>query len=137
MFRNFFHEAREGGYDVPPGEDLWKLSLIIALNKFRARGTFHRAANGDVRRTRRIDGLDPYTLAKENTHGQSGVTFMKMAAEEGAGPIAAFACADRGTAHARLPGSRNRRIDREELKDGRTHAPALPSTAHRLPHRRP
>jgi RNA polymerase sigma factor (sigma-70 family) len=82
VFRNFFHAAREGGYDVPPGEDLWKLLLVIALNKIRARGTFHRAAKRDVRRTRRIDGLDPFTLAKENTHGQSGATFLKMAAEE-------------------------------------------------------
>ena len=54
VFRNFFHAAREGGYDVPPGEDLWKLLLVIALNKIRARGTFHRAAKRDVRRTRRI-----------------------------------------------------------------------------------
>jgi RNA polymerase sigma-70 factor (ECF subfamily) len=82
VFRNFFHAAREGGYDVPPGEDLWKLLLVIALNKIRARGTFHRAAKRDVRRTRRIDGQDPFTLAKENPHGQSGVMFLKMAADE-------------------------------------------------------
>lgn len=82
VFRNFFHAAREGCYDVPPGEDLWKLLLVIALNKIRARGTFHRAAKRDVRRTRRIDGLDPYTLAKENPHGQSAVTFMRLAADE-------------------------------------------------------
>jgi RNA polymerase sigma-70 factor (ECF subfamily) len=82
VFRNFFHAAREGGYDVPPGEDLWKLLLVIALNKIRARGTFHRAAKRDVRRTRRIDGLDPYTLAKENPHGQSALTFLRLAAEE-------------------------------------------------------
>ncbi len=81
VFRNFFHAAREGGYDVPPGEDLWKLLLVIALNKIRARGTFHRAAKRDVRRTRRIEGLDPFTLSKENPHGQSA-TFLKMAAEE-------------------------------------------------------
>jgi RNA polymerase sigma factor (sigma-70 family) len=82
VFRNFFHAAREGGYDVPPGEDLWKLLLVIALNKIRARGTFHRAAKRDVRRTRRIDGLDPYTLAKENTHGQAAIMFLKLAADE-------------------------------------------------------
>src|SRR5436309_12594638 len=82
VFRNFFHAAREGGYDVPPGEDLWKLLLVIALNKIRARGTFHRAAKRDVRRTRRIEGMDPYTLAKENPHGQTGSTFLKLAAEE-------------------------------------------------------
>ena len=82
VFRNFFHAAREGGYDVPPGEDLWKLLLVIALNKIRARGTFHRAAKRDVRRTRRIDGMDPYTLAKENPHGQSALTFLRLVAEE-------------------------------------------------------
>jgi RNA polymerase sigma-70 factor (ECF subfamily) len=83
VFRNFFHAAREGGYDVPPGEDLWKLLLVIALNKIRARGTFHRAAKRDVRRTRRIEGQDPYTLAKENPRGGSAAaTFLKMAADE-------------------------------------------------------
>ena len=82
VFRNFFHAARTGGYDIPPGEDLWKLLLVIALNKIRARGTFHRAAKRDVRRTRRIDGLDPYALAKENPHGQSARTFLRMVAEE-------------------------------------------------------
>lgn len=82
VFRNFFHAAREGGYDVPPGEDLWKLLLVIALNKIRARGTFHRAAKRDVRRTRRIDGLDPFTLAKENTHGQAALTFLRLVADE-------------------------------------------------------
>jgi RNA polymerase sigma-70 factor (ECF subfamily) len=82
VFRNFFHSARTGGYDVPPGEDLWKLLLVIALNKIRARATFHRAAKRDVRRTRRIEGLDPATLAKENPHGQSGGTFLRLVAEE-------------------------------------------------------
>jgi RNA polymerase sigma-70 factor, ECF subfamily len=82
VFRNFFHAAEAGGYDVPPGEDLWKLLLVIALNKIRARGTFHRAAKRDVRRTRRIDGLDPYMLAKENPHGHTGRTFLRMVAEE-------------------------------------------------------
>ena len=82
VFRNFFHAAREGGYDIPPGEDLWKLLLVIALNKIRARGTFHRAAKRDVRRTRRIDGLDPYTLAKENPYGQSALAFLRLVAEE-------------------------------------------------------
>src|SRR5262245_22520102 len=82
VFRNFFHSARTGGYDVPPGEDLWKLLLVIALNKIRARATFHRAAKRDVRRTRRIEGLDPATLAKENPHGQAARTFFRLVAEE-------------------------------------------------------
>jgi RNA polymerase sigma-70 factor (ECF subfamily) len=87
VFRNFFHAARDGGYEVPPGEDLWKLLLVIALNKIRARGTFHRAAKRDVRRTRRIEGLDPYTLAKENPHGQAGQTLLRLVAEEALGRL--------------------------------------------------
>jgi RNA polymerase sigma-70 factor (ECF subfamily) len=87
VFRNFFHAAREGGYEVPPGEDLWKLLLVIALNKIRARGTFHRAAKRDVRRTRRIEGQDPYTLSKENRHSGMTAAFLKLAADEALGQL--------------------------------------------------
>jgi RNA polymerase sigma-70 factor (ECF subfamily) len=51
VFRTFFHEARQGFYDVPAGEDLWRLLLVIALNKVRAKGAFHKAAKRDVRLT--------------------------------------------------------------------------------------
>jgi RNA polymerase sigma-70 factor, ECF subfamily len=51
VFASFFRGAGLGYYDVPPGEELWKLFLVIALNKIRARGAFHRAARRDVRRT--------------------------------------------------------------------------------------
>src|SRR5947208_10098157 len=33
VFRSFFQRADQGFYEVPDGEDLWKLFLIIALNK--------------------------------------------------------------------------------------------------------
>lgn len=87
VFRNFFHAAREGGYSVPPGEDLWKLLLVIAMNKIRGRATFHRAAKRDVRRTLRIEGLDPGALARENTHGHPAVTFLRLVAEEALGQL--------------------------------------------------
>src|SRR3954462_11365264 len=51
VFRIFFTAASQGLYDVPAGEDLWKLLLVIALNKIRAEGVFHRAAKRDVRAT--------------------------------------------------------------------------------------
>jgi RNA polymerase sigma-70 factor (ECF subfamily) len=51
VFSSFFRGVRQGFYDVPPGEELWKLLLVIALNKIRAQGNFHRAACRDVRRT--------------------------------------------------------------------------------------
>src|SRR5438067_13394663 len=36
VFRTFFHAASRGCYDVPAGDDLWNLLLVIALNKIRA-----------------------------------------------------------------------------------------------------
>src|SRR5689334_11735551 len=51
VFRTFFRRANLGHYTVPDGEEIWKLLLVIALNKVRATGAFHRAAKRDVRRT--------------------------------------------------------------------------------------
>src|SRR3954447_25024565 len=44
VFRTFSRRASLGHYTVPDGEEIWKLLLVIALNKVRAVGAFHRAA---------------------------------------------------------------------------------------------
>jgi RNA polymerase sigma-70 factor (ECF subfamily) len=51
VFRTFFRRAAGGQYDVPEGEQLWKLFMIIALHKIRSAAAFHRAAKRDVRAT--------------------------------------------------------------------------------------
>src|SRR3954468_2244838 len=51
VFRTFFRRAAAGQYDVPEGEEIWKLLLVIGLNKIRAVGAYHRAARRDVRQT--------------------------------------------------------------------------------------
>jgi RNA polymerase sigma factor (sigma-70 family) len=51
VFRTFFRRVAEGSYDVPDGEEIWKLLLVIALNKIRSAGLHHKAAKRDVRRT--------------------------------------------------------------------------------------
>jgi RNA polymerase sigma-70 factor (ECF subfamily) len=51
VFRTFFRRAAQGQYDVPEGEELWKLLLVIALHKIRSTAKFHRAAKRDVRAT--------------------------------------------------------------------------------------
>jgi RNA polymerase sigma-70 factor (ECF subfamily) len=48
VFSSFFRRAQGGHYAVPDGEELWKLLLVIALNKIRAAGNFHRRACRDV-----------------------------------------------------------------------------------------
>src|SRR5712691_3278020 len=57
VFCAFFQAARKGYYDVPDGEDLWKLLLVIALNKMRSSQTFHLAARRAVRLTAPVTHL--------------------------------------------------------------------------------
>jgi RNA polymerase sigma factor (sigma-70 family) len=58
VFRTFFRRASLGQYDVPEGSDLWRLLLVIALNKIRATGAHHRAAKRDVRMTAHGEAFD-------------------------------------------------------------------------------
>jgi RNA polymerase sigma-70 factor (ECF subfamily) len=51
VFYAFFERARKGYYDVPDGNDLWQLILVIALNKVRSKRTHHQAARRDIRLT--------------------------------------------------------------------------------------
>ncbi len=48
VFSRFFRRARKGEYNVPAGAELWKLLLVIALNKIRTAEAFHRAGKRDV-----------------------------------------------------------------------------------------
>ena len=64
VFRIFFRRAAEGHYDVPAGEDLWKLLLVLALNKIRAERVFHRAAKRDARLTAALEQPVPDTAGR-------------------------------------------------------------------------
>jgi RNA polymerase sigma-70 factor (ECF subfamily) len=59
VFRTFFRRVSKGDYDVPDGEELWKLFLLMGLNKIRTVGTFHRAAKRDVRSGSGVGGAGP------------------------------------------------------------------------------
>ncbi len=58
VFRTFFRRLSAGHYDVPDGEEIWKLLLVMALNKIRFLGNFHKAAKRDVRRTAQGDAVE-------------------------------------------------------------------------------
>src|ERR1700722_1148972 len=68
VFRRFFHRVLQGDYDVPPGEELWGLLLVIALNKIRPEETFHRAGKPAARLC--ADTTDPALLqAQQDDNG--------------------------------------------------------------------
>ena len=51
VFRTFFRRAALGQYEVPDGEELWKLFLVIGLNKIREVAAHHYAEKRDLRQT--------------------------------------------------------------------------------------
>jgi RNA polymerase sigma-70 factor (ECF subfamily) len=55
VFRTFFRRASNGHYDLPDGDELWKLLLVISLNKIRTLAGYHRAAKRDVAATVTIE----------------------------------------------------------------------------------
>lgn len=84
VFGSFFRGASKGYYDVPAGEELWKLFLVIALNKIRAKGAYHRAAKRDVRLTAPADLLE---LGDGPEHDEAAYTFLQLVIDEALGKL--------------------------------------------------
>ena len=58
VFRTFFRRAAAGFYEVPPGEELWRLLLVLSLHKVRDLAAHHRAKKRDVGKTWAVDDAD-------------------------------------------------------------------------------
>ena len=82
VFHAFFRGARGGCYEVPAGEELWPLLLVIALNKIRTQGTFHRAAKRDVRITCGLDDAKSLQQAVASLEADEPMPFLHLIAEE-------------------------------------------------------
>lgn len=83
VFRTFFRRASSGLYDVPEGDELWQLLLVLALNKIRSLGTYHRAQKRDVGRTTRPTDLGSLESTREGREGEeASMRILKMVVEE-------------------------------------------------------
>ena len=51
VFRTFFRRVKIGHYDLPEEEELWRLLLVISLNKIRSLAVHHRAQKRSVSAT--------------------------------------------------------------------------------------
>jgi RNA polymerase sigma-70 factor (ECF subfamily) len=80
VFRTFFRRAAEGHYDVPQGEELWKLFLVIALYKVRDTADYHRAAKRDVRRT--DQGVDFAREAQPGSGDENSMAVLQLVIDE-------------------------------------------------------
>jgi RNA polymerase sigma-70 factor (ECF subfamily) len=81
VFRTFFRRAATGQYDVPEGEEIWKLLLVIALHKIRDAGDFHRAACRDVRHTTAGAAYDQ-AVASAHGHDEGALAVLRMVIDE-------------------------------------------------------
>ncbi|HQR42325.1 MAG TPA: sigma-70 family RNA polymerase sigma factor [Gemmatales bacterium] len=77
VFRTFFRRAAVGHYQVPEGEELWKLFLVIALNKIRSTGAKHHAAKRDARATQSAEAL-----AEQPATDETSLTILNLVIEE-------------------------------------------------------
>lgn len=81
VFRTFFRRVDKGQYDVPEGEEIWKLLLVITLNKIRAVVAHNRAAKRDVRRTQSEASVE-HTMAFMDDQDEMALATLKMVIDE-------------------------------------------------------
>jgi RNA polymerase sigma-70 factor (ECF subfamily) len=53
-------------YDVPPGQQLWQLLLVLALNKVRALATHHRAQKRNAAKTQTLGNVQHFASRTED-----------------------------------------------------------------------
>jgi RNA polymerase sigma-70 factor (ECF subfamily) len=63
VFRTFFRRVAGGAYDVPEGDELWGLLLVVTLNKVRGLADKHRAARRAVGASTGGDATDAAATA--------------------------------------------------------------------------
>jgi RNA polymerase sigma-70 factor (ECF subfamily) len=82
VFGSFFRAASQGVYQLPAGEELWKLFLVIALNKIRVRARYHKAARRDLART--VTGGEAYELSLQAVAegGEAAEALLQMAVDD-------------------------------------------------------
>jgi RNA polymerase sigma-70 factor (ECF subfamily) len=78
VFRSFFRRADQGYYDVPAGEELWRLFLVLALHKVRGRAAYHRAARRDVGRTVPLPAAD----SPADRGDEASLTVLRLAIDD-------------------------------------------------------
>lgn len=81
VFRTFFRRASLGQYDIGEGDGLWKLLLVIALNKIRSVGTYHRAARRNAARTRSL-GVDTASGSPTGTGEDQALLHLQMTIDD-------------------------------------------------------
>lgn len=89
VFRTFFRRAANGQYDIPEGDELWKLLLVIGLNKIRSVAIFHRADRRDMSRTQ--SGLvADQAISRAGAEDEVALSVLRLTIDELLSPLPAL-----------------------------------------------
>jgi RNA polymerase sigma-70 factor (ECF subfamily) len=121
IFRTFFRRAVEGHYDVPEGEELWKLFLVIGLNKIRATGAHHRAAKRDISATADGAAYDQ-ALQRAAARDEASLTSLRLVIDE---ILASLPEAQRRMVELRIEGFEVKEIAQQTQRSKRSVERAL------------
>ena len=82
VFRTFFRRVAQGEYKIVDGQDLWKLLLVIALNKIRKSAKYHHAQKRDLRRSETYETQYFERLPDQDTPQELPYLMLKMTIDE-------------------------------------------------------
>lgn len=116
VFRTLFRRVAEGLYDVPPGEELWQLLLVIALNKIRKLATFHRAQKRDVEKTSGSDVLETARFRKQS-NDETSVQILQFVLDD---LLSSLPEAHRTIVRLRMEGNKADEIAEQTQRSSRT-----------------
>jgi RNA polymerase sigma-70 factor (ECF subfamily) len=124
VFRTFFRRAAQGHYSVPAGEEIWKLLLVIALNKVRA----NCAAKRDMRQT--VGGaVFENAMESEQCRDEGALTVLRMVIED---LLEGMTAANRRTIELRIEGYEVAEITERVQRSKRTVERVLQGFRNRL-----
>ncbi len=83
VFRTFFRRAASGQYEVAEKEDLWKLLLVMSLNKIRTAGSYHRAEKRNQAKTCPL----PDQLGENFSDSEEALQILKLTIDEVVGNL--------------------------------------------------
>jgi len=82
IFRTFFRRASHGLYEVGDSEELWKLFLVISLNKIRKLAEYHGAAKREQSRTVSGQDYDFVAESASESENEAALHALKLTIDE-------------------------------------------------------
>jgi RNA polymerase sigma-70 factor (ECF subfamily) len=128
IFGSFFRGAGQGLYNVPAGDDLWRLLVVIALNKIRSKANYFLAAKRDARLTVSANEIDEQAPPESNSTHED-LAFLQLSVREALEKLAPL---QRQVITLRVEGHEVAEIARRTARSHRTVERILQQTRQQL-----